>query len=199
MMQKQLVLASSNAKKMAEIQHLFQDFADLKIIAQQSLGIASIDEPYGTFLENALAKARHAAKHAKMPALADDSGLCVPFLNGAPGVFSARFAGNGANDAQNNQKLLQSLHNAPDKNAFFVCVFVLVQNENDPLPLVAQGIWHGKILNEPKGNNGFGYDPIFQPEGFQQSAAELSANEKNAFSHRGKALLELKKTLAQWF
>ena len=194
-----IVLASQNAKKIKELQALLSDLGGFEILPQSVFNISDADEPFDSFIENALAKARNAAKFSGLPALADDSGLCVLALKNAPGVHSARFAGEPKSDARNNQKLLECLKNETDRRAFFVCVFVAVRFEKDPLPLVAQGIWHGTILKSPQGENGFGYDPIFQPEGFQQSAAELSAFEKNAISHRVKALAQFKKIFKAYF
>ncbi len=194
-----IVLASQNAKKIKELQALLGDLGDFEILPQSVFNIPEADEPFDSFIENALNKARNASKFSGMPALADDSGLCVLALKNAPGVHSARFAGEPKSDERNNQKLLESLKNETDRRAFFVCVFVAVRFEKDPLPLVAQGVWHGTILKTPQGKNGFGYDPIFQPEGFQQSAAELSDSEKNAISHRSRALAQFKKLFKECF
>lgn len=194
-----IVLASQNAKKIKELQALLGDLGDFEILPQSVFNIPEADEPFDSFIENALNKARNASKFSGMPALADDSGLCVLALKNAPGVHSARFAGEPKSDERNNQKLLESLKNETDRRAFFVCVFVAVRFEKDPLPLVAQGVWHGTILKTPQGKNGFGYDPILQPEGFQQSAAELSDSEKNAISHRSRALAQFKKLFKECF
>ena len=194
-----IVLASQNSKKIKELQALLGDLGDFEILPQSAFHIPEADEPFDSFIENALAKVRHASKFSGLPALADDSGLCVWALKNAPGVHSARFAGEPKSDERNNQKLLELLKNETDRRAFFVCVFVAVRFEKDPLPLVAQGIWHGTILKTPQGKNGFGYDPIFQPEGFQQSAAELSDSEKNAISHRSRALAQFKKLFKECF
>lgn len=194
-----IVLASQNAKKIKELQALLGDLGDFEILPQSVFNIPEADEPFDSFIENALNKARNASKFSGLPALADDSGLCVWALKNAPGVHSARFAGEPKSDERNNQKLLELLKNETDRRAFFVCVFVAVRFEKDPLPLVAQGIWHGTILKTPQGKNGFGYDPIFQPEGFQQSAAELSDSEKNAISHRSRALAQFKKLFKEYF
>ena len=194
-----IVLASQNAKKIKELQALLGDLGDFEILPQSVFNIPEADEPFDSFIENALNKARNASKFSGMPALADDSGLCVLALKNAPGVHSARFAGEPKSDERNNQKLLESLKNETDRRAFFVCVFVAVRFEKDPLPLVAQGVWHGTILKTPQGKNGFGYDPIFQPEGFQQSAAELSDSEKNAIYHRSRALAQFKKLFKECF
>lgn len=194
-----IVLASQNAKKIKELQALLGDLGDFEILPQSVFNIPEADEPFDSFIENALNKARHASKFSGLPALADDSGLCVLALKNAPGVHSARFAGELKSDERNNQKLLELLKNETDRRAFFVCVFVAVRFEKDPLPLVAQGVWHGTILKTPQGKNGFGYDPIFQLEGFQQSAAELSDFEKNAISHRSRALAQFKKLFKECF
>ena len=153
------------------------------------------EEPHFTFLENALAKARHAAKATGLAALADDSGLCVPALGGAPGVHSAYYAGKAGGreerDARNNAKLVESLRNARDRSAFYYCVLVLAANADDPMPIVADGTWHGEITGSPRGANGFGYDPYFVVGGGTLTAAELPAGEKNRVSHRGQALAAL--------
>lgn len=187
-----IVLASNNLKKIKELKVLLGDLKDIEILPQSAFNIPEADEPFDTFIENALAKARHAAKLSGLPSLADDSGLCVKALNNAPGIASARFAGAPKSDEKNNQKLLDLLKNESDRSAFFVCVFVAVKNEKDPLPLIAQGFWHGTILQSPQGTNGFGYDPIFQPDDFDRSAAELPAEEKNQISHRAQALRQFK-------
>ncbi len=189
-----IVLASNNSKKINELSALFLPLGH-EIIPQGNLLVPEVEEPFHSFLENALHKARHASKISGLPAIADDSGLCVPSLNGEPGVFSARYA-NCSNNAENkdflnNQKLLANLKNVQDRSAFFVCVMVFIQSEKSPLPLVATGLWKGKILTEARGINGFGYDPIFYVPEKNCSAAELSANEKNSISHRAKAVKNL--------
>jgi XTP/dITP diphosphohydrolase len=188
-----LVLASNNPGKLRELQALLGGAAEL--VLQASLGIGEADEPHDTFLENALAKARHASRAAALPALADDSGLCVAALGGEPGVHSAYYAGREGmreeRDARNNAKLLGSLKD--QRTAYYCCVMVLVRRPDDPRPLVAEGLWHGEIAREPRGANGFGYDPLFLlPQG--RTAAELDAEHKNRISHRAIAthrLLEL--------
>jgi XTP/dITP diphosphohydrolase len=187
-----LVLASNNAGKLAELQSLFAPLG-LSLMCQGDLGIAEADEPHLTFIENALAKARHAAHHAGAAAIADDSGLCVDALGGAPGVRSARYAqdfGQPKGDASNNRVLLEQLTGvsaSAERTARFVCALVAVRSAEDPQPLVALGRWPGVILAEPRGEAGFGYDPLmFIPE-LQCSVAELSASDKNARSHRGLA------------
>ena len=187
-----LVLASSNPGKLREIRALLAPLS-IQVLTQQELGIGEADEPHDTFLENALAKARHASRAAGLPALADDSGLCVEALGGEPGVHSAYYAGREgdreARDARNNAKLLAQL--GSDRSAFYVCVMVLVRRAADPRPLVAEGIWRGEIGRAPRGSNGFGYDPLFYPKGLQKTAAELAPDHKNRISHRGIALAKL--------
>lgn len=189
-----IILASNNSKKIAELSALFSPLGH-EIIPQGNLQIPETDEPFNSFVENALHKARNAAKISGLPAIADDSGLCVPALNGEPGVFSARYANANSNaenkDFLNNQKLLANLKNIQDRTAYFVCVMVFIQSEKSPLPLISTGLWHGKILTESRGKNGFGYDPIFYVPEKNCSAAELSATEKNSISHRAKAVKNL--------
>ncbi len=190
-----LVLASNNAGKLAELQALFEPLG-VALVRQGDLGISEAEEPHLSFIENALAKARHAAQHAQGAAIADDSGLCVDSLGGAPGVRSARYAqdfGQGKGDAANNRVLLEQLADSfsPErrggKGARFVCALVAVRSADDPQPLIAMGRWAGVILREPLGDAGFGYDPLlFIPE-FGRSVAELSAQVKNRCSHRGQA------------
>ncbi|MDR0564812.1 MAG: RdgB/HAM1 family non-canonical purine NTP pyrophosphatase [Azoarcus sp.] len=187
-----LVLASNNAKKAAEMQSLLAPLG-LEIIPQGQLGVGEAEEPYFTFVENALAKARHAAAAAHLPAIADDSGLCVAALGGAPGTFSARFAGEPKSDERNNQFLLEQLAQMPEnqRNAWYVCCLVLVRHADDPCPLIADGQWHGTILRAPRGAGGFGYDPLFWLPELGRSAAELEPAHKNAISHRGIAMRRL--------
>lgn len=187
---KKLVLASNNAKKMKELNALLAPLG-FEVIPQGELGIPEAEEPHCTFVENALAKARHAAAHSGLPALADDSGLCVSALHGAPGVLSARYAGEPKSDARNNEKLLGHLTGKADRRAHFVSVLVLVRSANDPQPIIAEGEWHGEILAEQKGEGGFGYDPLFFVPEFGQTAAELDADTKNMVSHRGRAMQKL--------
>jgi XTP/dITP diphosphohydrolase len=187
---KKLVLASNNAKKMKELDALLAPLG-FEIIPQGQLGIAEAEEPFGTFIENALTKARHAARHSGLPALADDSGLCVRALGGAPGVFSARYAGEPKSDARNNEKLLAELAGHDDRRAHFVSLLVLVRNADDPQPIIAEGEWHGEILTTPRGADGFGYDPLFYVPSCCQTAAELDAATKNRLSHRGQAMQQL--------
>jgi XTP/dITP diphosphohydrolase len=187
---KKLVLASNNAKKMKELDALLAPLG-FEVIAQGTLGIPEAEEPHATFVENALAKARHAAKLSGLPALADDSGLCVRALGGAPGVISARYAGEPKSDARNNEKLLADLGEGCDRAAHFVSLIVLVRHADDPQPLIAEGEWHGEILPGPRGANGFGYDPLFYLPEFDRTAAELDAETKNRVSHRGRAMQQL--------
>jgi XTP/dITP diphosphohydrolase len=185
-----LVLASANPGKLREITALLQD-AD--VVAQSALGITEAEEPHATFLENALAKARHASRAARLPALADDSGLCVEALGGEPGVHSAYYAGRQGGreerDARNNERLLREL--GAERAAYYVCVMVLLRHADDPRPLVAEGVWRGEIARTPRGSNGFGYDPLFYLPELGRTAAELEAGHKNRISHRGMALQRL--------
>lgn len=191
---KRLVLASGNPGKLREIRALLAPLA-LEVVPQAELGIAEAEEPYPTYLENALAKARHASYAADLPALADDSGLSVEALGGAPGVHSAHYAGTQGSreerDARNNAKLLGVLENTAAREATFVSVIVLLRHAADPEPLVAEGRWLGTIARAPRGANGFGYDPLFVVEGRGVTAAELGDDEKNRISHRGQALERL--------
>ena len=196
-MTRRVVLASSNAGKLREFSNLLAGL-DFDVVAQGDLGIESADEPHLTFLENALAKARHASECSGLPALADDSGLCVAALQGAPGVRSARFAGPMADDAANNAELLRRLQEHDDRRAHYTCVLVAVASADDPEPLVADARWQGEILHSPRGFGGFGYDPLFHVPERGCSAAELPAEEKNRISHRGQALRELVRQLAVW-
>ena len=189
---KRLVLASGNPGKIREIGELLSPF-QFQVLSQSELGIAEADEPHDTFLENALAKARHASRAAGLPALADDSGLSVDALGGAPGVHSAYYAGREGDrderDRRNNDKLLANLSDS--RSAHYVCVMVLEQNAEDRNPLVAEGLWHGEIARAPRGANGFGYDPLFFIRPLNKTAAELDPGHKNRVSHRGIALQKL--------
>ena len=189
-----LVLASGNPGKLREIRELLMPLGT-QVVAQGELGIDEADEPHATFLENALAKARHASRAARLPALADDSGLCVDALGGAPGVISAHFAGRHGireeRDARNNAKLLDALVSRADRRAHYCCVLVLLHSADDAQPIVAEGTWQGEIVERPRGANGFGYDPLFLPDGRNVTAAELDPREKNRISHRGIALAHL--------
>ncbi|MEI7840612.1 MAG: RdgB/HAM1 family non-canonical purine NTP pyrophosphatase [Methylococcaceae bacterium] len=185
-----LVLASGNAAKIKELQALLPNY---ELIPQTQFNVSEIEETGTTFVENAILKARHAARISKLPAIADDSGLVVAALNDAPGIYSARYAGQGATDAENIAKLLRELNGVPitERRAYFFCVSVLMRHADDPCPLIAQGRWEGYILEQPSGENGFGYDPIFGVSTHSCSAAELPFEIKNSLSHRGKALMQL--------
>ena len=185
-----LVLASNNAKKLKELGSLLTPLG-IELIPQGQLDIPEAEEPCPTFVENALAKARHAARLSGLPALADDSGLCVRTLGGAPGVLSARYAGEPKSDARNNAHLLAALANQNDRAAHFVSVLVLVRHADDPQPIIAEGNWHGEILTAARGADGFGYDPLFWVPAAGKSAAEMPPEEKNACSHRGIAMQKL--------
>ena len=187
---KKLVLASNNAKKMKELNALLAPLG-FEVIPQGQLGIPEAEEPHCTFVENALAKARHAAQLSGLPALADDSGLCVAALGGAPGVYSARYAGEPKSDARNNAKLLADLAGQNDRRAHFACVLVLVRAADDPQPIIAEGEWHGEIITVQRGADGFGYDPLFYVPTHCQTAAELDGAIKNQLSHRGQAMQKL--------
>jgi len=191
---KKLVIASNNQGKLREIQQLLKPL-DIEVIAQSAFNITEAEEPHCTFIENALAKARHASKHSNLPALADDSGLCVDALQGRPGVHSARYGGEPKNDEKNNQTLLSALANTSNRGAFYYCSIVLVRSHDDPQPLIAEGIWAGEILTSPRGTGGFGYDPLFLDVKSGKTGAELNSDVKNKVSHRGKALRELIKKL----
>ncbi|MEJ0037221.1 MAG: RdgB/HAM1 family non-canonical purine NTP pyrophosphatase [Gammaproteobacteria bacterium] len=190
------VLASSNAGKLRELAAILAPFG-YELVTQSSLGIDTPPETGVTFAENALLKARHAARLAGLPALADDSGVEVDALGGRPGVYSARYAGEGATDLANLQKMLEELRGVPTdrRGARYQCVIAFVRGADDPEPLIAHGSWEGRILAAPRGAGGFGYDPIFLPIGLDVSAAELSAEEKNVRSHRGEALRVLARLL----
>ncbi|CAM5397290.1 RdgB/HAM1 family non-canonical purine NTP pyrophosphatase [Rhodanobacter lindaniclasticus] len=196
-MTQRIVLASSNPGKLKEFHALLAD-SGFEVVAQSSLGITDAEETGASFVENALLKARHAARASGLPALADDSGLCVAHLHGAPGLHSARYAGTHGDNAANNAKLLHALDGVPDaqRNAYFICVLVLLRHAEDPAPLIAEGRWHGRVLHAPRGEGGFGYDPLFLPDDETASAAELAPGLKNRISHRGRALAELRQRLA---
>ena len=189
------VLASGNLHKAEEIRGTLP--SDIELVLQSELGVDSAEETGSTFVENALIKAKHAASVTGMPSIADDSGICVAALDGAPGIFSARYAGAGASDQDNVQKLLTSLEGKDHRNAFFYCVLVCLDHANDPTPLIAEARWPGKITMNQSGDGGFGYDPVFLPEGLSKTAAELSPDEKNAISHRGQALSLLSQSLRE--
>lgn len=185
-----LVLASNSADKVREFQELLAPF-QFQVIPQGELGIPSAEEPYLTFVENALAKARHASAASGLPALADDSGICVHALNGEPGVRSARYAGINGDNAANNQKLVATLQGKTDRGAHYACTLVMVNSADDPEPLIVQTRWYGQFIDEAKGTHGFGYDPHFFLPELGSTAAELEPAEKNLISHRGQALREL--------
>lgn len=189
-MTQKLVLASNNAGKLREFAALLAPLG-FDVRPQGEFNVPEAEEPHPTFAENALAKARHAAALTGLPALADDSGICASALGGAPGVFSARYAGEPKSDLRNNEKLVAGLAASADKSAYYYCVLVLVRHANDPQPLIAEGRWDGEIISEPRGAGGFGYDPYFLLPEHGKTAAELPADEKNRLSHRGQALREL--------
>lgn len=183
----ELVLASNNAKKSAELSQLLAPLG-IQLRTQGEFNVPEAEEPHCTFVENALVKARHAARLTGRAALADDSGLCVAALGGAPGVLSARFAGEPRSDARNNARLLEVLEQVEDRRALFYCALVLVRHAEDPRPLIACGAWRGEILRAPRGDTGFGYDPLFFLPELEQSAAELGTELKNTLSHRANAM-----------
>ena len=194
----EIVLASSNPGKLAEFSYFVSGLA-IKLIPQSEFGIESVEETGTTFVENALLKARHAAAVSGLPAIADDSGICVDALDGAPGVYSCRYAGPGATDEQRIEKLLGELEAVSDEDrlAHFHSLIVLVQDENDPAPLICHGVWEGEVMTAPRGTGGFGYDPVFHVPTHNCSAAELSPQEKNVISHRGQAMTELVEILKE--
>lgn len=194
---KKIILASSNPGKIKEFSEFFLDL-EFDVIGQAELGVESPTETGTTFIENAIIKARHASLEANLPSIADDSGLIVPALNGEPGVFSARYAGIGATDEQNSSKLIRKMQDFPaeDRKCYFVCVLVFMRFSSDPDPLIAKGCWEGLIGNKSAGQNGFGYDPIFIEPQSGKTAAQLSPQTKMSYSHRGKALRNLYKSLA---
>jgi XTP/dITP diphosphohydrolase len=185
-----LVLASSNPGKVREFGELLAPLG-IEVVPQGELGVPEADEPHATFVENALVKARNASRHSRLPALADDSGICVAALGGEPGVHSARFAGEPKSDRRNNARLVALLRDRADRRAHYYCVVVLVRHADDPEPLIAEGRWHGEVIDSPRGTGGFGYDAHFLLPDLGRTAAELSPEEKHAVSHRGKALRRL--------
>lgn len=191
-MSRRIVLASNNPGKVAEIQRLLADI-DVEVVAQSVLGVPEAEETGQSFVENALLKARNACAHTGLPAIADDSGLEVDALQGAPGIRSARYAGASATDAENVSRLLDALADTPEaeRTARFQCLAVFLRHAEDPTPLIAQGTWEGRILSSPRGTGGFGYDPVFFVPDENRSAAELDPARKNALSHRGQALRQL--------
>jgi len=184
---KKLVIASNNAGKLREFQGMLAPLG-IEVMTQAQLGIDEAEEPHCTFVENALAKARHASKASGLPALADDSGICVRALGGAPGVWSARYAGEPKSDTRNNEKLLHSMQGITDRRAHYYCVLVLVQHAEDPQPLLAEGEWHGEIAHAERGEGGFGYDPLFWLPEPGKMSSELTPGEKAVLGHRGKAM-----------
>ncbi|MSQ80176.1 MAG: RdgB/HAM1 family non-canonical purine NTP pyrophosphatase [Candidatus Methylopumilus sp.] len=195
-MKDKIVIATGNAKKLIEIQSILEDI-NVEVLPQSYFNIAPTDEPFHTFIENALIKARHASRLSKLPAIADDSGISVDALGGQPGVLSARFAGEPSSDQKNNEKLLKILENEVNRKAHYTCVIVFVRNEMDPEPIIAEGIWHGEILKVPRGIGGFGYDSLFLDHMTEKTVAELPSEIKNRISHRGQALHKLKLKLNQ--
>ncbi|WP_456296279.1 XTP/dITP diphosphatase [Vibrio sp. AK197] len=195
---KKIVLATGNQGKVREMADLLADFG-FDVVAQSEFNVSDVAETGTTFIENAIIKARHAAKETGLPAIADDSGLEVDYLNGAPGVYSARYSGEGATDEKNLNKLLEAMKDVPEaqRTARFHCVLVLMRHENDPTPIVCHGQWEGRILTEAHGENGFGYDPVFFVPEHQCASAELEPAMKKQLSHRGKALKKLFATLSQ--
>lgn len=185
-----IVLASNNKGKLREFGAMLAPLS-IEIHPQGEFHVSEAEEPYGTFLENCLAKARHAARSTGLPAIADDSGICVDALGGAPGVLSARFAGEPKSDARNNEKLVESLKGQANRRAHYTCVLVAVRHADDPEPIIAEGRWYGEVVDTPQGEGGFGYDPYFYLPQYGKTAAQLTADEKNAVSHRGVALKKL--------
>jgi XTP/dITP diphosphohydrolase len=194
---RRLVLASTNAAKLREIKKILEGLS-WDVVPQSDLGVDLADEPYATFVENALAKARHAAARTGTSALADDSGLCVESLNGAPGVLSARFSGEDATDQRNNAELLRRLSGVTQRRAHYTCVLVALRSAEDAEPIIVDARWHGEIAQAPRGSGGFGYDPLFYVASLGLTAAELDPAHKNRISHRGLALRALAARLADW-
>ncbi|MGB8855276.1 MAG: RdgB/HAM1 family non-canonical purine NTP pyrophosphatase [Burkholderiales bacterium] len=193
-----LVIASNNPGKLKEIQRVLASL-DWQVAPQSAFDIPEAEEPHHTFIENALAKARHASKLSGLPALADDSGICVAALGGAPGVYSAHYAGLPKSDRRNNLALLEAMQNITDRRAHYYCVLVLMLHADDPQPIIAEGVWHGEIALGPRGANGFGYDPLFYLPQLGKMSAELSHDEKNKISHRGLALAALREKISTSF
>lgn len=185
-----LVIATGNAHKLHEIRVLLEPLG-IEVVPQSDFNVPEAAEPHCTFIENALAKARHAARLTGLPALADDSGICVEALGGAPGVISAIYAGEPRSYARNNEKLLEAMRDVADRRAHYHCALVLLRHADDPQPIIAEGQWHGLILETPRGEGGFGYDPLFLDPELQQTVADISTADKNRVSHRGKALRTL--------
>ncbi len=186
-MANKIILASGNKGKLREFKQMLEPLG-YEVHPQAEFNVTEADEPFSTFVENALAKARHVSRQTGLPAMADDSGICVNALGGKPGVLSARYAGDPKSDDRNNQKLIADLAEFEDKTANYYCVLVYVRSADDPQPIIADGTWSGVIIDEPRGGNGFGYDPYFFIPDYGKTAAEMAPEEKNAISHRGKAL-----------
>jgi XTP/dITP diphosphohydrolase len=195
-----IVLASSNRGKLAEYNALLAG-SRFQVVPQSELGVEDVEETGLSFVENALLKARHAARVTGLPALADDSGLCVAHLRGAPGLHSARYSGEHCHTEANQARLLRELAGTTptQRGAFFICVLALLWHAQDPAPLITEGRWHGRVLDAPRGTRGFGYDPLFLPHGQSLSAAELEPQAKNRLSHRGQAMAQLQACIAQWY
>ncbi|RUL74433.1 RdgB/HAM1 family non-canonical purine NTP pyrophosphatase [Dyella choica] len=193
-----IVLASSNRGKLAEFNTLLAD-SHFEVVPQAELGVEDVEETGLSFVENALLKARHASRAAGLPALADDSGLCVAHLRGAPGLYSARYSGGHGDAEANNARLLRELEGVAEgqRSAFFICVLALLWHAEDPAPLIAEGRWQGRVLEGPRGERGFGYDPLFLPHDQALSAAELAPEVKNRLSHRGQAMVKLHARIAE--
>ena len=193
---KKVVIASNNSGKLKEFIHLFEPL-EIQVFPQSAFNVAEVEEPYQTFVENALVKARHASKQTGLPALADDSGICVDVLNGRPGVYSARYAGEPRSDKRNNQLLIKNLRSEQDRSAHYYCIIVLVRYADDPQPIITDGSWYGRIILESRGTGGFGYDPYFYLPDLDKTAAELPIEDKNLISHRGKALMRLTRYISE--
>lgn len=193
-MNKKIVLASNNAGKLKEFGQILLPLG-IELLPQADLNIPDAPEPFFTFVENALTKARHASRLSGLPAIADDSGICVNALGGAPGVYSARYAGEPKSDDNNNRKLVDALRGIEDRSAYYYCVLVYVRSEHDPQPVIADGRWQGQIIDQARGSEGFGYDPYFYLPEFDKTVAELDSAQKNSLSHRAQALQELLKKL----
>ena len=193
---RKLVIASGNPGKIREIERILAPLK-IEVVSQAALGVSPADEPHSTFVENALAKARHASAATGLPAIADDSGICVDALDGAPGVHSARYAGTPLSDERNNATLLEQMAGVTDRRAHYYCVIILMRHVNDPQPLMAEGAWRGEIVQSPRGNRGFGYDPLFLDSHAGLTGAELPASRKNRVSHRGKAMRKLLRGMMQ--
>lgn len=193
-MQNTIVIASNNAGKLREIDRLLFPLG-FKVAPQSQYNVTEADEPHPSFIENCIAKARHASSMTGLPAIADDSGICVIALGGEPGVHSARYAGEPKSDQRNNAKLISALSGIAQREAYYYCIMVYLRHANDPIPLIAEGRWHGLIVDDPRGNDGFGYDPHFLIPELAKTAAELSPTQKDSLSHRGQALTLLVKQL----